>query len=126
MAFNLQYLGIVFNENGLVEQGYNVVSHLQKAITKYPTSFGNWACLAQQVVYGVPEIAVVGRNAMITLPELLREYIPVRVLQSSNGDSEFPLLRGKATEKPVLIYVCKNYACQKPVEIVKEIKTMLK
>jgi uncharacterized protein len=127
MAFNLQYLGIVFNVNEWVEQGYNMVSQLEKPITKYPTSFGNWACLVQHVIYGVPEIAVVGRDAVSTLPELLREYIPVRVMQASERSlDEFPLLSGKNTEKPVLIYVCQNYACQKPIEIVKEIKTMLK
>jgi uncharacterized protein len=127
MAFNLHYLGIVFNISSWMEQAQNMAGQLEKAISKYPTSFGNWACFAQNIAYGVPEIALVGKKAFETLPELLREYIPVKVLQSAAEQlNEFPLLRGKATEKPVLIYVCKNYSCQKPVEIVKEIKSMLK
>jgi uncharacterized protein len=127
MAFNLAYLGIVFNESAWVEQSNHMIGQLEKAVSMYPTSFGNWACLVQNIVYGVPEIAVVGKEAISTLDELLREYIPVRVLQASGTAlDEFPLLSGKTSEKSVLIYVCKNYSCKKPVEIVKEIKSMLK
>ncbi len=58
---------------------------------------------------------------------LLKEYIPIRVMQTSVSAIEsFPLLNGKNTKKPLQIYVYIDYFCQKPVETVKEIKSMLK
>lgn len=127
MAFNLQYLGMVFNKAEWIEQARNTVQQLGNTITRYPTSFGNWACLLQQFIYGVSEIAVTGKNALEVLPELLKEYIPIRIIQASNRPSdEFPLLHEKDFEKAVLFYVCKDYACQKPVTKVSEIKSLLK
>jgi hypothetical protein len=58
---------------------------------------------------------------------LLKEYIPVRIIQAANSPSEnFPLLTGKDFQEPYLIYVCKHYACQKPVKNAGEIKSLLK
>ncbi|MCW3112371.1 MAG: hypothetical protein JWR18_767 [Segetibacter sp.] len=127
MAANLHYLGIVFNKPEWIEQSVSLVGKLANTITRYPTSFGNWACQVQQIVNGVPEIAVTGKNALELLPELLKEYIPVRILQTSNRALEsFPLLAGKDVSGTALIYVCKAYSCQKPVRNVGEIKSLLK
>lgn len=126
MAYNLSYLGIVFNQVNWLEQSRSLTAQLAKAITQYPTSFGNWACNFQQVVYGCPEVAIAGSNALHVLPQVLKEYIPIRVMQASvSPEKDFPLLAGKSTGKPVLIYVCKDYSCKKPVETVAEIKTLL-
>jgi len=127
MALNLQYLGIVFNNTDWIRQSHNMTAQLANAITKYPTSFGIWACLLQQIVHGVPEIAITGFQAEKVLKELLHEYIPVRIIQSAKRPAdEFPLLQGKDFSKEALIYICKDYACKKPVEKVGDIKTLLK
>lgn len=127
MAGNLYYLGIVFNETAWIEQAKNMTAQMEKAVSGYPTSFGSWAAVFQQAVYGVSEIALTGEKALDVLPEFLKEYIPIRVVQTSvSAIGSFPLLKGKNTKKQVQIYVCQNYSCQKPVETVKEIKSMLK
>lgn len=126
MAVNLYYLGIIFNEPKWVAQAQNMVQYIGKAITRYPGSFANWAALLQQFIKGVPEIAVTGYNSLNILPEILKEYTPAKVLQAATAPAEeFPLLAGKNFEKAWLIYVCKDYSCKKPVENVKEIKSLL-
>ena len=126
MAANLQYLGIIFNEPKWIEQARNMAEQTADAVIRYPSSFANWACLLQQFTFGVPEIAVTGSTFSDILPQILREYIPVKVLQSSAVPlEEFPLLQGKSFKSSSLIYVCKDYSCKKPVENVKEIKSLL-
>lgn len=126
MAMNLQYLGIIFNKAEWVDRSRYLAEQLGNAIKSYPTSFGNWACLLQQFTYGIPEIAITGNASFEILPEILKEYIPIKVVQAAIIPSnEFPLLRGKSFEKGSLIYVCKDYSCKKPIENVKEIKSLL-
>lgn len=126
MAINLHYLGIVYDEPKWIEQAQNMAWQLENLITRYPSSFGNWACLVQEIVYGVPEIAITGDKALDILPQVLAEYIPVKVVQAATfPDEDFPLLRGKSFDGPSLIYVCKDYSCKKPIQNVKEIKTLL-
>jgi len=56
-----------------------MVSALANAITMYPTSFGIWACLLQEIITGTSEIAVVGTDFIPVHTELLRQYIPHKV-----------------------------------------------
>lgn len=126
MAINLLYLGIIFNKQKWIEQSRNMGEQLAGAVTRYPSSFCNWACLIQQLVYGVPEIAITGHTAFEVLRELLKEYIPIKVVQAAtHPDKDFPLLEGKRFEDASFIYVCKNYSCLKPIQNVKEIKSLL-
>lgn len=126
MAINLNYLGIIFDKKVWIEQARGMVEQLGNAVIRYPGSFANWAGLLQQFTYGIPEIAITGHTSVDILPEILKEYIPVRVLQAAKSPlEEFPLLQGKAFGTSALIYVCKDYSCKKPVENVKEIKSLL-
>jgi hypothetical protein len=127
MALNLHYLGIVYNDSEWVQHAMNITLQLANAVVKYPTSFGNWATALQQFIYGVPEIAVTGVKAHELLQKLLQEYIPIRVLQASTQPLKaFPLLEGKDFKKEHLIYVCKDYSCQRPIGDLREIKSLLK
>ncbi|MEJ7684297.1 MAG: hypothetical protein WKG06_41890 [Segetibacter sp.] len=126
MAINLHYLGIIFNNQAWIEQSRKMVGQLVNAITRYPGSFANWACLLQQFIYGVPEIAITGNASLDILPEVLKEYIPIKVVQAAKVPlKDFPLLEGKRFEDSSLIYICKDYSCKKPIENVKEIKSLL-
>jgi uncharacterized protein YyaL (SSP411 family) len=122
MAWNLHYLGIVFGGTAWIEQSKLMVGQLGNTVSRYPTSFANWASLLQEIVVGVMEIAITGENALDILPGVLKKYIPIRVIQAANAPVEtFPLLRGKEFGKLSLIYVCKDYSCQQPVRDISEI-----
>ncbi len=122
MACNLWQLSILFDNNGWKERSLSMVNSLGKSITRYPTSFGNWACLVQEIVAGTNEIVMTGNDYAAGLAELLAEYIPNRVLMATNiPDAGFPLLEGRPVRPETSFYLCRNYTCQNPVFSAKEL-----
>jgi len=128
MAFNMMYLSIAFNEPGLSRRVEQMLASLDKIIDRYPTSFGVWAELVQYIVPGINEIAVLGKDALKNISEINRVFIPNKIVQFSEKPNEnFPLFEGKSTnENETLIYLCRNYACEKPVKKVEDLILLLK
>lgn len=126
MASNLFYLGMVFGEGAWKERSAGMCAGLLQAVTRYPTSFGVWASLIQAFSYGIPEIVIVGGNFATLREEFLKTFIPFRIFQSSlQADEQFPLLSGKPDYPETLIFLCKNYACNAPVNEVNALKKQL-
>lgn len=116
MAWIFLYCGVVFDVAEWRERAFNMCSGLREVVQKYPGSFGVWAVVDQALAYGFPEIAVTGGGPDGILKEILRIFIPFKVLQSSPSEAKgFPLLAGKSFSSVPMIYVCKDYACQTPV-----------
>jgi uncharacterized protein YyaL (SSP411 family) len=116
MACNLYQLSLFFDKTEWREQSQNMVRSLGRATIKYPGSFGNWACLLQELIVGTNEVVGVGPGVLNKLPSLLKKYIPNRVLMVSETTlSGYPLMEGKqATNRPTF-FVCRNYTCHPPV-----------
>jgi uncharacterized protein YyaL (SSP411 family) len=124
MAANLFQLSILFDKPEWRERAETMVNAMGSIALKYPTSFGVWLALVLQIVYGTEEIAVVGENWQTLVEELLHLYLPHKVLMAATeGRDDFPLLRGKGERGKTLIYVCRDYACQRPVPTVADLKT---
>ena len=122
MAYNLHHLSILFDKKEWEHLSYKMISGIGKAITQYPTSFGNWACLLQEMIAGTNEIAVVGTNFSLFFEELKDFYIPHRVLMATNlAGSTFPLLVEKPVTNISTIYLCRKYTCLNPVFSAKEL-----
>ena len=102
MATNLHYLAIVFDKKDWQLRSQKMVSTLRNVIRKYPTSFGNWAGLLEEITVGTSEIAITGKNIAHTLKNILKYYLPNRVLMAAESEEKlFPLLAGKPiTELP--------------------------
>lgn len=116
MAWNLCYAGIVFDNSEWSERAVKMCSGVKEMVQKYPGSFGIWAIVIQALIKGIPEIAVTGGSYDTVLKQLLRTFIPLRVLQSSPVEIKgFPLLAGKSYSAASTIYLCKDYTCQTPV-----------
>jgi uncharacterized protein len=127
MAFNLQYIGVVFDITGWRERAIKMCAGLQQAVHRYPGSFGVWATIILSIVGGIAEIAIIGKDAEIVRRELLGHFIPFRVMQSAQqADNDLPLLAGKPTSPDTQIYLCKNYQCSTPVNKVSELIRLLK
>ncbi|MEO7530424.1 MAG: thioredoxin domain-containing protein [Sediminibacterium sp.] len=117
MAHNLLYLSIVFDQPEWRERAHALLSSVSNAITKYPGSFAVWALAQQLVTKGILEIAITGQQAKNFLCPVLERYLPNKILQAQETNSElFPLLAGKAgdTSGRTTFYLCKNYACKAP------------
>ena len=126
MALNLYRLGILFNEPEWKEQSAQMLAALGNAITRYPTSFGCWACLLQEQISGTNELALVGEGVEKVLHDVLNEYIPHRVLMASErAVDDYPLLAARTTVSGVSLYRCSNYTCQLPVFSAKELISLI-
>ncbi|HEY6899527.1 MAG TPA: thioredoxin domain-containing protein [Puia sp.] len=124
MASNLLYLSVVFNEPEWMERALRMASQLTRPVTGYPGSFGGWATLFQAFTYTIPEVVITGVRPEKTRKEFLKHLIPYRVLQSTDQENtQFPLLTGKPVGELSLIFLCKNYSCQLPVN---EIATVIR
>ena len=104
-----------------------LLSNLSELTVKYPTSFGNWASLLIDVFAGINEIAVCGNGFEELRDELLQYFIPNKVVQCTNDPNEnkFPLIAKKSISNQPLVYLCRNYTCQAPVENVPSITNQI-
>jgi uncharacterized protein YyaL (SSP411 family) len=126
MAWNFYYSGVVFDNADWRERAVSMCSGIKEVVQKYPGSFGIWAIVMQALSKGVPEIAIVGGNLDTVLKEILRIFIPFRIIQSSPSETkEYPLLAGKPSSLMPKIYLCKDYSCQTPVNEVSVFRKML-
>ena len=117
MAHNLFYLSVVFDIRDWKNRSMQMVSALEQVIRKYPGSFGVWASLLQAFTQEVPELVLTGKKINELRNQFLSIFIPNRIFQSTEiTDPSFPLLDGKPVADQPLIFLCKNYACQRPVD----------
>jgi len=127
MCWNLYYLGLVTGNIEWVNRSARMMSSLAEVVKKYPGSFGVWATNMQAFTFGVSEIAVVGEHFHLVTKEIIRNFIPDRILQAApSAVSRYPLLANKPESNNPLIYLCKNYTCQNPVREVNQLLMQLK
>ncbi len=121
MAENLIYLSVYFDNKLYNKQGEKMLYAIKKMALNHPLSFGSWALSIQNFINGLREIVVIGRNHLIILKEILKKYIPVKIVQSSMlGNNYWPLLRHKNFSEKTCIYLCENYNCFNPAETIEE------
>jgi uncharacterized protein YyaL (SSP411 family) len=126
MAWNLHYCGVVFDNAEWRERAFRMCSGLKEVVQKYPGSFGIWAMVIQALSTGIPEIAITGDGSETVLKEILRIFIPFRIIQSSPSEATgFPLFAGKSFSSSPKIYLCKDYACQTPVNEVSAFQKLI-
>ena len=99
---------------------------LEKLVVKYPGSFGNWACFYLELVAGTSEIVIIGEEPENLHLEVLKQFIPHRVIMMANNSSdEWPLLRGKNSYERPAVFLCSNYSCLPPVFSVKDLMSLI-
>jgi uncharacterized protein YyaL (SSP411 family) len=127
MAENLYKLGLYFDNAACNAKCSRMINSLGNAIVRYPTSFGVWACLFQELVTGTNEIAIIGSNAQVALLQVLKEFIPHKIVMCSTTDNmDFPLLKGRQLANELTLFLCRNYSCQRPVNTVEELMALIR
>jgi uncharacterized protein len=122
MAFNLHYVGVVFDQSDWKERAVKMCAGLQQAIHRHPGSFGVWASMMLMITWGVAEIAVIGKDFETLRNELLQNFLPFRVVQSApHANNDLPLLANKPPSIDTQLYLCKNYQCNTPVSKVSDL-----
>jgi uncharacterized protein len=126
MAWNLHRLSILMGKPSWALRSGQMLDVLVEALTRYPQSFGLWANLLQEIVVGTNEIVILGPGAEGEATRLLREFLPHRVFQFSEvARSGFPLLDGKVPGTSPTWFLCRNYACKRPVYSLEEMLQLL-
>lgn len=116
MAHNLYLLGIVMERTEWIEQAYIMLQRMASSAGRYTTSFGYWACLLQQYVYGIKTVAGMGEGWETGKKELEKEMVPGAFLLTSKKEiSEIPMLKGKYSGKETRVYICTDDACLPPI-----------
>jgi len=149
----LSKLGILLGKRDWQNRAHLMLKTVGATVTRYPTSFGEWALHLQTEVIGPREIAIVGVGAQKLGEEIGRYFIPFSVVQwyeegnegekdDENGENiprektisrtpapfssgRYPLLEGRILQKRAKIYLCRNYSCEKPVETLEELLQMI-
>lgn len=125
MATNLYQLSILTGKQGWQGRAFAMISSLGNAIIKYPTSFGVWAGLPQEITDGTAEIAITGKSPAEVHRDVLKMYLPHKAVMVASEVSIYPLLSGKPVTEKTNIWLCKNYSCQTPVYAAEQLITLI-
>lgn len=126
MAQNLLELGLLLDQTEWLERSYQMTQGLSSVAVKYPTSFGVWLAGVYQQVTGTQEVVLIG-NYESSLSELLAQPLFHSVMMAApQPDESFPLLKDKTTDKELALFLCQNYACQRPVFSVNDLLQQFK
>ncbi|MBP6825505.1 MAG: thioredoxin domain-containing protein, partial [Saprospiraceae bacterium] len=127
MVHNLQRLGILLDRRDWRETASSMLQVMQEAVERYPLSFERWATALLQEVYPLHEIAVVGGNAYEKALSIQKIFLPNKVVAAASySGSDIPLLADKTGEPDALIYVCRDFACRRPVKTIDDFRQALK
>lgn len=112
-AANLFKLAHFYDRGDYREMAAQMLRNIFPQISKYGSSYSNWAVLLLQEVFGIYEIAIAGEAAPVKRMELEKYYIPNKILLGGS-EGTLPLLADKWSDV-TKIFVCKNRTCQLPV-----------
>lgn len=122
MMENLYSLSVIFDNNSWRQIAEKSTLSLSSAVSRYPTSFGVWASIILKQAFGMHELVITGPGFTELRKELLKEYIPGKVLQCGiTGDAAYLLLNGKGGSGENNIYWCRQYECAVPLYSVKSL-----
>ncbi len=117
MALALQRIGILCDRQDWRETAAQMLRKMADTVERYPLSFERWACTILLERYAYFEIALVGEDAFEKARMIQKRFLPNKVMAASvEANDRMPLLRGKVGASDAIIYVCRDYACQKPVQ----------
>ena len=126
MTQNLLKLSVYFNIPDWAVKSREMFRHLSQLILKYPSSFGNWACLWLELYNGTQEIAVVGPAFPKLIKKISAEYIPNKVIMGAETcGKDFPLLAGKISGPDTSAFLCSNYTCFQPVNTLTDLISLI-
>ena len=96
-----------------------IVETIAPAIARYPSAFGHLLGVADMLINGAVELAIVGDPDAADFRALDRvaaeHYVPALVLAGGRADDSIALLEGRAArDGRATAYVCRNYACEEP------------
>ena len=118
MAHNLLRLGRHLESADYQALAATMLSQVRALAAQEPQHLTNWASLYAALLRPGAEVALVGPQAEEFRAALSREFLPFAVLAGTLTTSALPLLQGRGEPGQTTIYVCRDRACQLPVQSV--------
>jgi uncharacterized protein len=116
MALNLQQLSVLLNKPEWAEIANRMLFSVQETVERYPLSFERWAMALLYKTFPMLEIAVLGNNAENKAMSITGQFVPNKVVVASKVQTNvLSLFEGKEIHDDTYIYVCQDFACQRPV-----------
>lgn len=124
MASNLYTLSVYF---GLTHYQDICDRMLRIVISNmdYPSAFSNWLNVLMNFGPSQKELAICGRDALNSLKEINRNYLPGLTIAATEKESNLPLLKDRFTENILHFFVCQNKICDLPLAKFDEVLTRL-
>lgn len=124
LAQNFQRLGLFLDNQDYLTKGMDMLLSMKEVVKKSPSPFANWATVLQNEYFGMNEIAILGEDFPNKVEELNRSFIPNKVVMAAGkANEQYPLLMDR---EPGKLYLCKNYACRRPVDSVNGLLELIK
>ncbi len=133
-ASALARLSCHFGREDFRQAAAHAIRAYGRQIARYPRAFAKSLAVADFLLHGPVELALVGQPGEAAYErlkaEMNRPYLPNRIIAHWNpagGTTEHPLLRGKGLVqgRPAL-YICRNFACRQPITDAAEVALALK
>ncbi len=125
-AYNLLRLAHITGKHEYADYGSRVLEAFAGIVTQYPLGYTFYLLAAQFATGGTKEIVIAGqresKETRLALQSLVEKYLPecIVVFHPSGEDareieSAIPYICGQGmVEDRTTVYICENFACQKP------------
>jgi uncharacterized protein YyaL (SSP411 family) len=119
MAKVLLKAGHILSDEKYVDIAIKMVKINIDNVSKSGIWHANWASLLGMLTYGLTEVAITGQDYYNNSLSIQVNYVPLSVFVGGN-DENLPLLENRVQVDKDMIYVCRNKACDLPVDNVEE------
>jgi uncharacterized protein YyaL (SSP411 family) len=123
----LARLGILMANDDFRRIASAVVDGLAEPMARHPLAFGHLLGVADMLINGSTEIAIVGpakSAGVAALHSAAAKSCYPALIVAGGQDESIPLLAGRAmVEGKAAAYVCRNFACDQPVTDPRELKS---
>lgn len=116
MANNLHKLYLLFGKPEYLTMAKKMLQHVTPQFIKYPQAFANWGKLMLKLTHPYFEVVICGEHAVKKYRQLQTSFHPNVVWALAQQKNSLPLFKGRFVAGKTLIYVCREGACQLPVE----------
>ncbi|WP_297086434.1 thioredoxin domain-containing protein [uncultured Draconibacterium sp.] len=120
MANNLHRLYLLHARPEYLQMAEKMLQYITPHFANYPMAYANWGSLMLKLSKPYFEVAICGINARLVLKQLQQNFQPHILWAFSETESDVAFLKNRFRQTEDLIYICKNGACQLPVDSVEE------
>jgi uncharacterized protein YyaL (SSP411 family) len=116
MATNLYYLGNFYGRTEWIERAKKMMATVLDRTVEFAPFYSKWAMLLCNLAGEFFEVAISGEKTEEFRKEIAAHYLPDFLLAGTpNGSTEIPMLEHKYQKDNNLIYLCRQFTCQRPV-----------